>query len=371
MAVQYGQSQGIYDLTHAVLKHWRGALLRDISLEYFRAVSIILIVMGHCYGISGWEFDSFWDRVLANIISGGTSLFVFISGFLFHHVFYPKFVYTKFIKKKIKNVYIPYLILSIIPVCIALYTRIPYEEFYFGHQDTIYDKVIRPILLYYLHGGVMAYWYIPFIMTIFIISPFFIWYINRSLKSKIYIILILTVISLFMHRPVNNLSIIQSVIYFLPVYMFGILCSIESEWIYKKLNGKDKYLLIIVIFFAILQASIMDTCGNLQKNPFDYNGVDISFLQKNILCLFFMVFLYRFEDKEFMLLKHLAVSSFSTYFLHGWFILFIWYGREYYEKYDGLYTLPIFTAIVVWISYITAVWVKKVFPNTSRMLIGW
>ncbi|MDO9581560.1 MAG: acyltransferase [Desulfomicrobium sp.] len=341
------------------------------SFEYFRAVTIVLIVMGHCYGISGWELDSFWDRVLANMISGGTSLFVFISGFLFYHVFYPKFVYIKFMEKKIKNVYIPYLILSIIPVCIALYTRIPYEEFYFGPQDTIYDQIIRPVLLHYWYGGVMVYWYIPFIMAMYIISPVFIWYIHRSLKEKIYIVCILTLISIFMHRPVNNWSIVQSVLYFSPVYMFGILCSMEREWIYEKLKGKDYYLLSFVIFLAFLQAFVMDTCGNMQKNPFDYNGIDISFLQKNVLCLFFMVFLHRFEDKEFMLLKHLAVSSFSIYFLHGWFILFIWQGREYYEKYDGLYTLPLFTALVVWVSYVTAVRIKKVFPNKSRMLIGW
>jgi len=65
------------------------------SFEYFRAVAIVLIVIGHTYDISGWQIDSFGDRVLANLISGGTSLFVFISGFLFHHVFYPKFVYRK------------------------------------------------------------------------------------------------------------------------------------------------------------------------------------------------------------------------------------------------------------------------------------
>lgn len=153
--------------------------------------------------------------------------------------------------------------------------------------------------------------------------------------------------------------------------MFGILCSMEREWIYEKLNGKDFYLLLIVIFLAFMQAFVMETSGNLQKNPFDYNGIDISFLQKNVLCLFFMVFLHRFEDKEFVLLKNLAVSSFSIYFLHGWFILFIWQGREYYEKYDGLYTLPLFTALVVWISYVTAARVKKMFPNKSRMLIGW
>jgi surface polysaccharide O-acyltransferase-like enzyme len=341
------------------------------SFEYFRAVTIVIIVAGHCYGISGWSIESFWDRVLANLISGGTSLFVFISGFLFHHVFYPKFNYGKFLKNKFKNVYIPYLFLSVIPVCIAIYTRIPYEEFFFGSEDNFYDQIIRPALLYYWFGGVMVYWYIPFIMAMFLISPVFVWFIHLQRQSQIFIIAMLTLVSLFMHRPINNLSIIQSVVYFFPVYIFGILCSIEKDFIYEKLKHKDMYIFLAVLFFAILQAVVMDTCGNLQKNPFDYNGIDISLLQKMTMCIFLMVFLNRFENREYKILNKLATSSFTIYFLHGWFIYFIWLAEKYYEEYFGLHLLPVFCVLVIWISYRVALQVKKSFPDKSRMLIGW
>jgi len=68
------------------------------SLVYFRGIAIVLIVAGHCYSISGWHIGTTGDRFLANLISGSTTLFVFISGFLFHHVFYPKFQYGKFME---------------------------------------------------------------------------------------------------------------------------------------------------------------------------------------------------------------------------------------------------------------------------------
>jgi len=42
----------------------------------------------------------------------GTALFVFISGFLFHHIFYSRFNYRAFISRKIKDVLVPYLVLS-------------------------------------------------------------------------------------------------------------------------------------------------------------------------------------------------------------------------------------------------------------------
>lgn len=69
------------------------------SLEYFRGVAIVFIVAGHCYVLSDWQFPTVLERSLANVLTASTALFVFISGFLFHHVFYPRFNYVKFIKK--------------------------------------------------------------------------------------------------------------------------------------------------------------------------------------------------------------------------------------------------------------------------------
>lgn len=341
------------------------------SFEYFRAVAIVLIVAGHSYGIAGWRIDTFGERVLANLISGGTSLFVFISGFLFHHVFYPKFVYRKFLEKKFKNVYIPYLILSVLPIILALVIKAPFPEFYFGPDDTFYDRILRPIFLYYWYGGVMVYWYIPFIMAMFLLSPVFIWFIKIDTRKKIYIILFLSVVSLFMHRPINNWSITQSVIYFFPVYMFGILCSMEREYIYEKFKGKDHHLLGGVVFLAVLQAALFDACGNLQKNPFEFNWIDISYLQKQLLCVYFMVFLHKYEHVDSHLLKTLAASSFAIYFLHGWVIYLISKVQSYYKPFYGPHMLLILLPFVIWASYAVARKVKRTFPDKSRMLIGW
>lgn len=224
------------------------------SIEYFRAIAIVLIVAGHCFAISGWIVDSFAELVLANIISGGTSLFVFISGFLFHHVFYRTFDYRQFMLKKIRNVYFPYLFLSIFGIWHALVTRIPFPEYYFGPDDTLYDQVVRPALLYLWTGGVFVYWYIPFIMGMFLLSPLFIRFIESSRRFRGVLICLTLAISLFMHRPVNNFSILQSMVFFLPVYLFGMCCSLEKEWIYARLSERLWLLLIGAILLAMLQA---------------------------------------------------------------------------------------------------------------------
>lgn len=341
------------------------------SFEYFRAITIILIVIGHCYGISGWKIDTIEERVLANLISGSTSLFVFISGFLFHHVFYPKFKYTTFVRKKFINVYVPYLILSILPVAQALIQKNIFPSYYFGSEETLIDQIIKPTILYYWHGGVMVYWYIPFIMATFLISPLYICFIKLSNYNKVAIIAILSTLSVFMHRPIDNISILQSVVYFMPVYMFGILCSMNKDWIYKTFESKQILLFGIVVGLAILQAYSYSSNGNLHSTPFEYNGVDIAYLQKLILCVFLMTFLHKFEDCEFNILKKIAVSSFAIYFLHGWVIGIISMFSIYYSQHYNGYLLLLITPFVIITTYVFAAIIKRIAKSKSRFVIGW
>jgi peptidoglycan/LPS O-acetylase OafA/YrhL len=57
------------------------------SFNHFRAIAITFIVAGHCFGLTGMAITSMMEKTIANLLLGGTSLFVFISGFLFHHIF--------------------------------------------------------------------------------------------------------------------------------------------------------------------------------------------------------------------------------------------------------------------------------------------
>ena len=76
----------------------------------FRAIAILFVVTGHFLNLIGKHSDSFYGLFVSNFILGGTILFVFISGFLFHHVFYDKYEFSYFITGKIKKVFFPYII---------------------------------------------------------------------------------------------------------------------------------------------------------------------------------------------------------------------------------------------------------------------
>ncbi len=55
--------------------------MRINYFDYFRGIAILLIVAGHC--LAPWYINTMPEMVIANLIKGGTALFVFISGFFF------------------------------------------------------------------------------------------------------------------------------------------------------------------------------------------------------------------------------------------------------------------------------------------------
>lgn len=174
-----------------------------------------------------------------------------------------------------------------------------------------------------------------------------------------------------MHRPFANLLVMQSVVYFIPVYLFGILCSMECQRIYEKLADKEWLLLGGVLMLAILQAFVFNGAGNLSNPPFQLHSVDINLFQKMLLCLLFMVFFHRFEHTDNRLLNALAASSFAIFFLHCWVIQMIGLFLDKYSAHGGLHLLPLTTTLVAGASYMWALAIRSTLPRKSRLLIGW
>ena len=293
------------------------------SFNHFRAITILIIVAGHSYSIAGLNINSFSEKVIENLITGGTSLFVFISGFLFHHVFCQRFQYKAFIKIKVKNVLIPYLILGSFPVVIlVMKISAKYNGYFLPTGTGLLAEYIIPTLKYYSTGRFLtAYWYIPFIMILFLLSPFHLKYINYKKSSQLILIGIFSLISTLMHRPLFNINVFQSVLYFMPVYLIGITCSMNRIALYQKLTGKEYYLLLFVVLLSILQVWSGKN-GNYHKNLFAYGGFDIMFFQKIVLCLFFMIWLNRFESYSNKIINTLArqASQYSSYILFSFAI---------------------------------------------------
>jgi peptidoglycan/LPS O-acetylase OafA/YrhL len=349
------------------------------SINYFRGIAILFIVAGHAIPPTGWQIESFFEKLFINLVFGGAVLFVFISGFLFHHIFYKNFDYRTFMSKKVKNVLMPYLFLSTAPIIYFVFYKGKgvgrYYEYIFLQKNGIYYEYIRPLIMYYWSGYQMtAYWYVPFIMLLFLLSPLYIFYIRMRPLSRICLFILMLAIAVIVHRPVGNLYPLQSVLYFAPVYACGILCSIHRDVIYKNLMGKEIYLLMIILLLASLQIILFDHYGNFHKPMFVIGFPDIMIIQKLIMCIFFMVYLQRFENMNFPILKILASMSFSIYFLHSFVIAVVFHIFENFTKIKlmpaAILWLMIFLSVLM-VCILSAKVIKAVFRSYSRQLIGW
>ena len=334
------------------------------SLEYFRAIAIIFIVAGHFFPVTGVEASNLFELTIQNIIFGGTTLFVFISGFLFHHVFYKNFSYGQFLRKKVKVIVLPYLFFSLIPIIYYSMKNIN-AHLYFDIQVVNYFSLA---FKYFITGSsLQIYWYIPFIMLVFLLSPLHIRFIKVNFGSKLVVVTIMVVISIFLHRSIGNYNILHNFIYFAPIYLIGIMASIYKSRIYKFFNGKEYYILALVFSLAFFQAYNGDV-GSYHKAPFQYDGVDLMLLQKLSLSLFFMLWLHNFERTRNKFLEFIAATSFTIYFMHAFLL---WVISSFNFRFDGNWVeYIVLVAFIIMLCSATAFITKKGFKKRSRYIIG-
>jgi hypothetical protein len=62
----------------------------------------------------------------------------------------------------------------------------------------------------------------------------------------------------------------QSAVYFIPVYLFGILSSIHKEKIYNRLRGREIPLISIVDALAVIRAVFFQGPGHFSQRPFPH-----------------------------------------------------------------------------------------------------
>jgi len=367
----YLLAKALYLVIHTTLEKYK---LYLNSFNHFRAIAIILIVAGHsAFNI---KVDSIFENILMNLVLGATALFVFISGFLFHHIFYKKFNYVNFISGKFINLIIPYTLLSIIPIVFLIYRSSDrWGGYFLPSGDGTFREIILPAIKYYFTGRFLtAYWYIPFIFLTFTISPLHMYFIQLKKHIQLILIVTLSLVSIYIHRPIDNINAFQSVIYYTPIYLLGIFCSMNKEEIYLKLKNKEYLLFIIMVFFATVEY-YFGYSGNYEKSIIPNGVVDLMFIQKVFMCLFFMVFLARFEHVKNSLVQTLASTSFAIFFLHP---IFMKATKFSLNKLLGLqisvdsWTIYfIYTFLVILICVLFTKLIKFLIPNKSRYIIGY
>ena len=341
-----------------------------VEFVYLRAVAIILVVLGH----SIFSVEDEFPIMIENITKGATAIFVFISGYFLHAAFYIKFKYVSFIKKKVKNILFPFYFVSAITIVILLIGLALFKN----HNEAAKSIEISV----FLSRGFILYphWYVRFIMVVFLLSPLYIKFVDVGPRGKIVILLFSSLISSLIHRPLGDIDVLQSVIYFTPYYLFGIYFSIYKDWFYR--NNRLVFWVSIVGFFlcVITQAFVFPHAGNYHKGAFTYAGIDLMFFQKAFLCVMLIEICKWFARryKPIRLLSVLADASFAIYFIH--FLFTGGFGYFFSRWLSGstdhaliislLATLLIFSFSIS-ISFAVAKTFKSMVGDRSGLLIGW
>jgi peptidoglycan/LPS O-acetylase OafA/YrhL len=284
---------------------------RLVEFDYLRGLSIALIVLGH--SIFLW-LDGF-PLVLENLLRGGTGLFVFISGFFFHRVFMQKFAYVDFLVRKLQLIFIPFVFISLVALslrCIGW--------FWYGHSA----ETVLLNCWYTVRNGFVLYphWYIPFILLTFALSPLHIKYARLNPYLQLVLLLLFSLVAIFMHRPDSNINVLQSVIYFTPFYLLGILFSCYSDLLRLWRTWLFNLSLLVVAMAVYLQSYVFVHIGNYHDHAFTYAGVDLQFIQMLFGCLVMLELSYRIKPGAFAdHLCFLANLSFPIFFIHPLFTM--------------------------------------------------
>lgn len=341
------------------------------SINHFRGIAIIFIVMAHCYKPAGWEINSLADKSWFNLMMNGTVFFVFISGFLFHHVFSHRWDYEKYMCNKAKYMLFPYLLLSL-PWIVWHITSGQAPGFHETYAN-INDASIASTWYVITGRTLTAYWYIPMGMLLYALSPWVMNLLNK--KALLNAAIPLLIIAMLVHRPVSNLNAVQSLLYFLPVYLIGVWSSENRNKLFPFIDKYWLVMLLCAIGLAVGQAYLWGH-GVLNKGAFELTVPDLMLPQKLLLTFVLLAVLNKFEHIQVAFLQKLAEVSFAIYFIHPWITTPWWmiYDKPDVFNFAGqgsILTTLLVTMGVIAVSYVIAIIFKALLNKNSRFIIGW
>lgn len=139
----------------------------NLNIHYMRGITIVFVVANHVIGTFSCQNNSLLCSSLTLLFYDCTIWFILIAGYLFSLTSRPT-TYTSFIFRKLRRVAAPYLFSSI-PAILWILSG--------GRMESIPQNIKmlgwpHEVIMFYLTGMHLgSYWFIPMILSIFLISP--------------------------------------------------------------------------------------------------------------------------------------------------------------------------------------------------------
>lgn len=353
-------------------------------IEYFRAVAILMIVIGHTC-VLAWTHFADEDptksvsliNVIPTLINGGTAYFVFISGFLYRQVYMGRIGYGDFLRKKALYIGLPYLIVAT-PLALA---EIGFGAFTVSvaKDGVAYGDSLFVDMVVLLTTGRMvnAFWYIPFVFIVFLASPLFDRFMRLNTLSRLGVLLAATALAFWVHRPADNLNPVHSLLYFANLYMFGMVFCEHRKAIMAFVTRPPvtALLAVLIVAIAVAQALWLNDTSNLERHWGDGwapLGLDLMLVQKYVGIFLLCGVLARWGHHLGRPLKAIAANSFGLYFVHGVVIAILMRMPAPLSPHAGypMVDLALYSLFVIAISFAGVMIIKALTGRYSRYIIG-
>lgn len=207
-------------------------LLEKGTTDWFRGIAVVMVVLSHYAEWWTWFVPTegtaeTFRFALARLGPYGVDIFLLFSGYAMVKSLGQNRMSWNFIWKRIKNVYIPYLlVVGIIEVISGGFTSVPdFVNFIIGHD----------------------YWYMA-VLFAFYIAFILIWGILRNKTARVVLIsLFAYFFSRFLYKEgMNDFWYISNI-----AFVFGIIAA-EYETVFKKISKKAGWIFITLMFMGML-----------------------------------------------------------------------------------------------------------------------
>ena len=345
-------------------------------LHFLRGVAILYVIAVHArgfasYWVSSPEVFRFLDTFSDPSEGNGTTMFLFIGGFLFQHLTHQHFEFSKYLTQKFKNLILPYLIISLPLIWLRLHTpfETPALPEDFSERSTLHKA--GHLLLTGAH--LPPFWFISTIILFYFTAPILHMLDNR--KFYVYVLPFIVAACLFTYRPEHNANPLLSYLHFIPIYILGMAVSYFKG---KILSDDPKLFYMLLAAYALLCAGELAGWITTPRNTnFEdvLNGTlvfNIYLFKTIILCFLWLTFFYRLRNRNLPTLELLGSYSFGLFFVHYFFISI---SRKIFEinniPFDfSIISYLIYFLIILMFSTVTVYFVKKLTGRYSRYLIG-
>lgn len=312
-------------------------------IQLVRSVAILLVVAAH--SSDPLTSNNLPNPIYPYLFMHSNALFVFVSGFLFQFLG-ARFHYPKYLMSKLRNVIIPYLIMSLPAMMVYAVGLKPF------HAAAEYGYLSNLLLLVLTGRELAPFWFIPMISILFVFSPL-LHFTDR--RSRYYLAIVpLFVISYLLGRNPENPF--QNALFYLPVYMTGMLASRYREQLLPRLRQNWPMLVLLSILPWTMHAY--------------FYHADYQFLITKILwSLSLLGLLDIFKHRIPACVDWLGDMSFGIFFVHYYLI----FGAGRVIAHMPVLGMPAFLAtfVLTMTGSIAIVWtIQRCTGRYSRLIMG-